>query len=257
MRKFFYGSKNNTTNEHTQLKKNRTRSKAMKKTTKVLSLAVALFAGLSGTAQAADPTGFKIGTDLVTSYVWRGSAIGDSPALQPALSYTFKDSGFVLGAWGSYAITSNSGSSRYQETDFYATLPVGPFSLTVTDYYIPSASFSGSDAFSFKNDGPNNAEVSLAYAQDNLSLLAAINFAGNHLDHAKYIEGGYKVYDKDGYSAKVVLGAGNEVEYAASTGGTGFKIVNVGFSVSKDRYTGSYTYNPDTKLANFALMASF
>ena len=70
----------------------------MKKTTKFLSLAVALFAGLSGTAQAAD--GFKIGTDLVSSYVWRGSAYGDSPALQPALSSTFPDRGLGLGAWG-------------------------------------------------------------------------------------------------------------------------------------------------------------
>ena len=69
---------NNTTNDNTQLKKNRTRSNAMKKTAKFLSLTVALFAGLSGTAQAAD--GFKIGTDLVSSYVWRGSdwhKIGD------------------------------------------------------------------------------------------------------------------------------------------------------------------------------------
>ncbi len=227
----------------------------MKKTAKFLSLTVALFAGLSGTAQAAD--GFKIGTDLVSSYVWRGSDIGNSPAIQPALSYTFKDSGLVLGAWGSYAITSNSSSYRYQETDFYVTLPAGPFSVTVTDYYIPSPFTSNGDAFSFKNDGPNNAEVSLAYAQDNLSLLAAYNFAGNHYDHAKYIEAGYKVYDKDGYTGKVVVGAGNEVEYAASTGGTGFKVVNVGFSVSKDKYTGSYTYNPDTKQANFAFMASF
>ena len=224
----------------------------MKKTAKFLSLAVALFAGLSGTAQAAD--GFKIGTDLVSSYVWRGSAYGDSPAIQPALSYTFKDSGLVLGAWGSYGIT---GTPRYQETDFYATLPVGPFSLTVTDYYIPVTGSANTDAFSFKGDGPNNAEVSLAYAQDNLSLLAAINFAGNHLDHAKYIEAGYKVYEKDGFTGKVVAGAGNEQQYAPSTGGTAFKVVNLGFSVSKDRYTGSYSYNPDNKQANFAILASF
>ena len=227
----------------------------MKKTVKFLSLAVALFAGLSGTAQAAD--GFKIGTDLVSSYVWRGSDIGDSPAIQPALSSTFKDSGIVLGAWGSYAISSNSGSYRYQETDFYATLPVGPFSVTVTDYYIPVTGSGHTDAFDFKGDGPNTAEVSLAYAQDNLSLLAAYNFAGvSAINHAKYVEAGYKVYDKDGYTAKVVIGAGNEVEYAPSEG-TGFQIVNLGFSVAKDRYTGSYTYNPDTKKANFVLMASF
>ncbi|MEI8186951.1 MAG: hypothetical protein WCG19_09665 [Chlorobiaceae bacterium] len=230
----------------------------MKKTAKILSLAVALFAGVSGTAQAAD--GFKIGADLVTSYVWRGTAIGDSPAIQPALSYTFKDSNIVVGAWGSYAVIANtplldSPDYRYQETDFYVTLPIGPFSLTATDYFMP---FPGSsDAFSFKNGGPNIAEVSLGYAQGDLSLLAAINFAGTHYDYAKYFEAGYKVYDKDGYTAKVVLGAGDESEYAVSTGKTGFNVVNVGFSVSKDRYTGSYTYNPDTRQGNFVLMASF
>ena len=127
----------------------------------------------------------------------------------------------------------------------------------MTDYYIPVTGSANTDAFSFKGDGPNNAEVSLAYAQDNLSLLAAINFAGNHLDHAKYIEAGYKVYEKDGFTGKVVAGAGNEQQYAPSTGGTAFKVVNLGFSVSKDRYTGSYSYNPDNKQANFAILASF
>ena len=60
----------------------------MKKTAKLISLAVALFAGLGGTAQA---EGFKIGADVVSSYVWRGGEFGDSPAIQPALSYTFPE----------------------------------------------------------------------------------------------------------------------------------------------------------------------
>ena len=50
------------------------RSRSMKKTAKLLTLAVALFAGFGGTAQA---EGFKIGADAVTSYVWRGIDLGN------------------------------------------------------------------------------------------------------------------------------------------------------------------------------------
>ena len=154
----------------------------MKKTVKLISLAAAIFAGLSGTAQA---EGFKIGADVVSSYVWRGIEIGDSAAIQPALSYTFPGIGVVVGAWGSYAITDNviddiGNKHRYQEVDLYATVPVGPLSLTVTDYYVvPFNTGSSNRTFDFTSDGPNVVELSVGYAQKNLSLLAAINVAGN------------------------------------------------------------------------------
>jgi hypothetical protein len=224
----------------------------MKKTAKFLTLAVALFAGLSGTAQAAD--GFKVGADVVSSYVWRGSDIGDSPAIQPSLTYTFPGSGIIVGAWGSYAVNDQNDAGRYKEVDLYVTVPVGPFSATVTDYSVTNAG--SGRAFDFTTSGPNTVEASVGFEQDNLSLLAAINFAGYDYDHAKYFEAGYKFYNKDGYTAKAVIGAGDEVEYAPLKG-DGFNIVNLGVSVSKDRFTGAYIYNPDTEKSNLVFTASF
>ena len=236
----------------------------MKKTVKLISLAAAIFAGLSGTAQA---EGFKIGADVVSSYVWRGIEIGDSAAIQPALSYTFPGIGVVVGAWGSYAITDNviddlSNKHRYQEVDLYATVPVGPLSLTVTDYYVvPFNTGSSNRTFDFTSDGPNVVELSVGYAQKNLSLLAAINVAGNDTTigykNAKYFEAGYKFYDKDGYTAKGVVGFGDEDYYGNPANGDNIALVNTGISVSKDRYTASYVYNPNTEKSNLVFMASF
>jgi hypothetical protein len=265
------------------------KSEPMKKTTTAVSLAIVLFAGLSGTAQAkpnkshtklksnpktiepvssqeasestvSNPTtieptsssgnGFKLSADVVSSYVWRGGELGDSSAIQPALSYTFPGLGIVVGAWGSYGIKDTDGS-RYKETDLYVTVPAGPFSMTVTDYYV---STNTSRTFDFSSTGPNVVECSVGYAKDNLSLLAAINVAGNHLSNAKYLEAGCKIYDKDKYTAKAIIGAGDE---AYSKPGKGFNLVNVGFTVSKENYSASYIYNPATEKSNLVFTASF
>ena len=234
----------------------------MKKAEKLISLAAAIFAGLSGTAQA---EGFKVGADVVSSYVWRGIDLGNSPAIQPALSYTFPGIGVVVGAWGSFAVTENSGS-RYKEVDLYVAVPVGPFTLTATDYYIPAGE--NSRSFDFSNDGPNVVDISISYAKDDLSLLAAINVAGNDTGNgyknAKYCEAGYKFYSKDGYTAKGVVGFGDGDYYSEYyTGNTrgqnndNFTLVNTGISVSKDRYTASYVYNPHTEASHLVFMASF
>lgn len=235
----------------------------MKKTAKLLTLAVAIFAGSVGTAQA---EGFKVGADVVSSYVWRGGELGNSPAIQPACSYTFAGSGIVIGGWGSYAISQDAGS-RYKEVDLFATAPVGPFSFTVTDYYVPTAG--NTRSFDYSSDGPNILELSVGYAKDNLSLLAGINVAGakgnavagtDGVKNAKYFEAGYKVYDKDGYTAKAIVGAGDEDYYGDQYGvakNSRIALVNTGLSVSHDRYTASYIYNPDTEASHLVIMASF
>jgi len=225
----------------------------MKKTVKLLSLAVALVAGFGGTAQAAD---FKLGADVVSSYVWRGVENDNSPAIQPALSYTCPKTGVTLGAWGSYAISESAGINdlnRYKETDVYVTVPAGDFSVTLTDYYTTTKN---SRTFDFSDDSANIVELSVAYAKDNVSLLAAMNIAGLDTNNAKYCEAGYKFYDKDGYTAKAVLGMGNENVYGDKENDK-FALVNTGISVSKDRYTASCVYNPDTEKSSLVFMASF
>ncbi|MEI6847820.1 MAG: hypothetical protein WCK32_07275 [Chlorobiaceae bacterium] len=235
----------------------------MKKTVTILSLAAVILMGSGGAAQA--ESDFKIGADLVSSYVWRGGELGNSPAIQPALTYTVPGSKIVIGAWGSYGINENSNGYRYKETDLYATIPAGAFSLTVTDYYVVPTSGS-SKTFDFSSDGPNVVELSLAYSNDNLNLLAAVNVAGNEgnttngVKNAKYFEAGYKLYNKDGYNTKVIVGAGDKDYYGKDYGIAKNKkiaVVNTGISISKDRYTASYIYNPDTENSNLVFMASF
>ncbi len=219
----------------------------MKKTVKLLCLAAAIFVGTGSAAHAAE--GFKIGADLVSSYIWRGIEVDNSINVQPAVSYTFPGIGVVVGFWGSYGL-EHDGGDRYKEIDAYVTVPIGNASLTLTDYHFPNAG----KTFDFTGNGPNTVELSLGYSIENLSLLGAVNIAANDVKNAKYFEAGYKFYDKDGYSAKAFVGAGDQYEY---TSDASFKVVNTGFSVSKDRFTASFIYNPDTEASHLVFMASF
>lgn len=82
----------------------------------------------------------KFGGDIYSRYIWRGlSPGGDSPSLQPSLSYS--TCGFTVGFWGAYGYPGDS--VVYAENDFYAsylitTKSAGTFILLLTDYYIPS-----------------------------------------------------------------------------------------------------------------------
>jgi hypothetical protein len=136
-------------------------------------------------------------------------------------------------------------------------MPVGPFTFTVTDYIDMTAD--AARTFDFSDDGNNVVEISTAYASGDLSLLAAINVAGKEIagaKNAKYCEAGYKFYDKDGYTAKAVAGLGDE-DFYGDFEGEKIALVNTGISVSKDRYTGSFVYNPDTEKSSLVFMASF
>ena len=236
----------------------------MKKSAKILALAVALFSGLG--AAPAHAEGFKVGVDLVSSYVWRGGTLDDSPNIQPTLTYTL-DNGIVLSGWGSYGVTEHGATQqRYREVDLSVTVPAGPLSFSVVNYYLPYGKDAAhSKTFDFSKTGSNTVEADVAYTSDDLSLLAAYNFAGADTlpttfdGHAYYGEASYKFYSgKDGYSAKAVAGAGSKYFYGG-VGGSDKKLalVNTGISVSKDRYTASYVYNPISEQSSLVFMASF
>jgi hypothetical protein len=228
----------------------------MKKTAKLIALAVALVAGF-GPSNANAAEGFKLGADVVSSYVWRGGDLGDSPAIQPALSYTCK-SGLSIGLWGSYAISENTNndtatSDRYKEVDLTVSMPVGPVTLAVTSY---NANPEAGNTFDFGNDSNNTVEVSASYTKNKLGLMAGVFVGGNDYDNAVYCEANYQIYSKDGYTAKAVAGLGSE-GYYGDLEGKKIALVNTGISVSKDRYTASAIYNPDTEKSFLVFMASF
>ncbi len=227
----------------------------MKKTAKLIALAAVLFAGF-GSSNAMADEGFKIGADVVSSYIWRGYEIDNSVNVQPNLSYTFKN-GLSVGLWGSYGLNSDNGY-RYKEVDATVSMPIGPVTLAVTDYNLDPANNNPDDGgvFDFRDDGANTIEVSAAYSYENISLMGAVFVAGNDYDNAWYCEANYKFYDKNGYTAKATAGLGNEGYYGDGEGKK-LALVNTGIAVSKDRYTASAIYNPDTEQSYLVFMASF
>ncbi|UWX58453.1 hypothetical protein NY406_04095 [Chlorobaculum sp. MV4-Y] len=227
----------------------------MKKTAKLIALAAVLFAGF-GSSNAMADEGFKIGADVVSSYIWRGYEADNSVNVQPNLSYTFKN-GLSIGLWGSYGLNSDDGY-RYKEVDATISMPIGPVTLAVTDYNLDPANNNPDDGgvFDFRDDGANTIEVSAAYSYENIGLMAGVFVAGNDYDNAWYCEANYKFYDKNGYTAKATAGLGNEGYYGDGEGKK-LALVNTGIAVSKDRYTASAIYNPDTEQSYLVFMASF
>ncbi|NTW46930.1 MAG: hypothetical protein HGB16_02190 [Chlorobaculum sp.] len=229
----------------------------MKKTAKLIALAAVLFAGFGpGNANA---EGFKIGADVVSSYVWRGSELDNSVNVQPALSYTFKN-GLAISAWGSYGLSEDNGE-RYKEVDLTVSMPVGPVTLAVTDYNNDPGNDNPDNGglFDFREDGANTVEVSASYSKDNVGLMAGVFVAGNDYKNAVYCEASYQFYNKDGYTAKAVAGVGSEDYYGdfEGDGSDKFALVNTGISVAKDRFTASAIYNPDKEASSLVFMASF
>ena len=72
-----------------------------------------------------------MGADVVSRYVWRGTDVGDSPAVQPSISYTM--GAIEVGAWSSWSVSASGAN----ENDLYVTYAAGPMSVTLTVYFFP------------------------------------------------------------------------------------------------------------------------
>jgi hypothetical protein len=153
----------------------------------MLVLAIILLSSTTFFAQ------LKFGTDIYSRYIWRGlNAGGDSPSLQPSLSYS--TCGFTAGFWGAYSYPGNG--AVYSEIDTYVayahtTETSGSFSLIATDYYIPSLQI----PFGYYQDkgGAHVIEGGVGYSGPEsfpISLTGYFNFY-NDPDNSAYIQVGY------------------------------------------------------------------
>jgi hypothetical protein len=127
-------------------------------------------------------TSFKlnVGADIMSRYVWRGTDFGDSPAIQPTIS--FSNSFFEIGCWSSVAT-----NSFYKEVDLYAKYTYKSLSFIFTDYFIPSLNGTPSAPdtryFTYNDDSTAHTfEASLLYKRSEklpFWLMANVFLYGN------------------------------------------------------------------------------
>jgi len=177
----------------------------------VLTIVVAMMAIVAVDAQ------FKISTDLVSRYVWRGTQFSASPAIQPGLSYSA--GGFTAGAWGSYAF-DNVGS----ECDLYASYAFDfGLGIVVTDYFFPADPASEMFGGYFNYDDLHTFEAGLTFAKNGLSV--GVYKYLNQLEDL-YIEAAYAFND----NVSLTVGAGDQLY----TNNTELNVCNVALKYVKE-----------------------
>ncbi|MEX2601142.1 MAG: hypothetical protein WD355_05805 [Balneolaceae bacterium] len=182
-----------------------------------------------------------LGVDVMSRYVWRGFDFGDSPSIQPAL--TFTAGGLEFGFWGAYATNGNPAGT---ELDIWASYTfdtdAGSFSLYATDYTFPTHHMGGSETW-FDSDA-HFIELGAGYGGTDafpVSVFAGMFVQGDD-DNSVYVELGY---DADPLSFFLGFTPSEAAMYA--TDGAG--IVNLGISGAKDlEITDAFSLGLSTSL---------
>lgn len=208
---------------------------------KIMTGCLALLLFGAATAKAQDTVETTVGTDIVSSYVWRGLELGDV-SIQPTLGISYK--GLSLSAWGSAGL-SNPADTR--EFDLTLAYTIGGFNIGVTDYWFNAGLDPLNRYFAYAANCTNHVfEANVGYDFGFASLQWYTNFAGND---------GLTPAEKRAYSSYVevnvpfVLGG---VDWTATAGAVpfatdfygveGFGVVNVALTASKDiRITDSFS----------------
>ena len=143
---------------------------------KIIYSALALLLFGAATAKAQDTVETTVGTDFVSSYVWRGLELGDV-SMQPTLGVSYK--GLSLSAWGSVGL-SNPADTK--ELDLTLAYSVGGFNIGVTDYWFNAGLDPLNRYFKYAADETNHVfEANVGYDFGFASLQWYTNFAGNDL----------------------------------------------------------------------------
>ena len=228
-----------------------------------LVLCMTIFSSLSLQAQEEEKASpFTVGTDIVSSYVWRGSKIGTGPNFQPSVK--FATGGFTLGAWGSFSFHD---LGDVAEADLYASYAFD-FGLSVglTDYY-----YQGTPYFRYNTDSSSHAfEANVSYTIKSFSLAANYIFNDASMGGPANKPGGGDMYFEANYAFKnfgVFVGAGNGWHTTYKDNGDDvFAVCNIGLKASKelkisDKFslplTGMVLVNPDKEEFNLVVGISF
>ncbi len=201
-----------------------------------------------------------VGADLVSRYVWRGIDYGQSPSIQPSLS--FSTDNFEVGFWGAFQLGRDANTLPLDELDTYLayTLHFESTSLTLAavDYYFPNNVFKFND-FDDEGNGAHLLEIgAILSGPKELPLYFSGYFnAYNDPDNTMYFEVGYStVLSEIGIDFFAGATPGGEKGYYNTDE---FKIINIGVKATKkikitDKFSlpifASYVLNPNENVAH-------
>lgn len=209
------------------------------------------------------------GADIMSRYVWRGTAFSTAPSIQPGMELSV--AGLAFGAWGAYSF---DGFNNGAEADLYLsyTFLNDMLSVTVTDYFFPTETVGAYDYWRYgENETGHVFEGSLSFNGTEdlpLSFLVATNFYGadakkvvddpnadnfneeDGIQYSTYMELGYG-FSHSGIDFSTYIGftpndpkkADAETGYVGESGfyGPGMGIVNIGITGVKEiKITESY-----------------
>ncbi len=186
---------------------------------------------------------FSLGVDYKSRYVWRGFDFGNSPSIQPEL--TFTAGGFEIGAWAAYATNGNPAGT---EIDWFASYTfetsAGDFSLFVTDYTFPD------DPVDYFSGDAHFVEIGASWASEFSGgvgyYLSGGVFVHNDDDNSVYGEVGLEFEVED--VALTLFGGFSPIESAAY-GNSTFSFINTGISASKEvKITDFFSFDVSTSL---------
>jgi len=180
------------------------------------------------------------GLDIYTRYVWRGRDYGNSPSLQPWLSFEYK--GFSFGAEGEYRVIGPG----WQETDLYVAKSFKYLTLTLYDYYSFLDTMPG-NLYEFSTGKTGHLFELMATLSDfsplPISLTGSWLFAGSDPDRSLYFEIAWTQALRDGELGFVFGFTPHKGYYAPKAA-----IVNVGVTYLKELKV-SDTWNLPVSLA--------
>lgn len=202
-----------------------------------------------------------------SKYMWRGIEYGTSPVLFPTLNYQYK--GLYAYAMGGYATDGS-----HQEVDLGISYTIEGFTLSINDYYYPTAVGQSDQYFNLKGKETGHwVEGSLQYTPNKLPiwLLFSTYFAGadkkpesGDLAWSSYAEiGGHYDFDEDNILSLAIGAALNKSFY--NDYAHGFSVCNIELKYSHDfsfnkitvPVSVSYIVNPYMEKSYVSFSAAF
>ncbi len=188
--------------------------------------------------------------ELLSRHYWRGSQMGDTPAIEPNLSYTYGN--FNFSVWAAHTLNES-----YVEIDLIPSYTYKNFKFIFFDYYNPIP-FQNNNYFAFK-EGENRHSFELAINYDGKGEIPVKLMAGTFIFgdkdketgkpfYSTYLEAGYPFTLKD-FDFELHIGASPHKGYYANNAA----IVSTGISCSRQVEITksiilpvgiSYHYNP-------------